>query len=141
MKALSTTCDTNHTCGPLKALSIDAVRMRLYPDEYLHAAPQREQYAVQLHCLIRTQTKIGWCQLFNGRFCNQWGDIQGEHLYQIRQQLPNKHNTGQSWQVAVISLLWDQWYDVWVLRNKAVHGKDAATRVMAEKGKLHGVWP
>jgi hypothetical protein len=69
MKALSTTCDTNHTCGPLKALSIDAVRMRLYPDEYLHAAPQREQYAVQLHCLIRTQTKIGWRQLFNGRFC------------------------------------------------------------------------
>jgi hypothetical protein len=62
-------------------------------------------------------------------------------LYQIRQQLPNKHNTGQTWQVAVISLLWDQWYDVWVLRNKAVHGKDAATRVIAEKGKLHGVWP
>jgi hypothetical protein len=136
MKALSNTCDTNHTYGPLKALLLDAVRMWLYPDDYLHAAPQCEQYAVELHCLIRTQTKIGWRHLFNGRFCKQWGDIQGEHLYQIRQQLPNKHNTGQTWQVAVISLLWDQWHDVWVLRNKAVHGKDAATRAIAEKREV-----
>jgi hypothetical protein len=93
LKVLSDdTCNTHHTYGPLKALLLDAVRMWLYPDEHLHAAPQCEQSAAELHCLIRTQTKIGLRQLFNGRFCKQWGDVQGEHLNRIRQQLPSKHN-------------------------------------------------
>jgi hypothetical protein len=94
------------------------------------------QYAAELHPLIRTQTRIGWRQMFNGRFCKQWGDIQSTHLYRIRHHLPNKYNTRQKWQVAIITTLWENWYVLWKMRNADVHGADEASRIRAEKREV-----
>jgi hypothetical protein len=115
---LSSACTTHHTYEPLKKLLLDAVRKWLYPGQDLYDIPQCTEYANELHPLIRTQTRIG---------------IQNAHLYRIRQHLPTKNNSGQKWQVAIITLIWERWYDLWKLRNADVHGKDDATQAIAEK--------
>ena len=104
---LSSACTTHHTYEPLKKLLLDAVRKWLYPGQDLYNIPQCTEYANELHPLIRTQTRIGWRQLFNGRFCEHWGDIQNAHLYRIRQNLPTTNNSGQKWQVAINTLIWE----------------------------------
>ncbi len=35
--------------------------------------------------------------------------------------------------MAIITVIWEQWYVLWKLWNEAVHGKDAAARATAEK--------
>ena len=133
---LSDTCTTHHTYAPLQTLLLDAVRQWLFPGQDTPDYPQCDQYAVELHPLINTQTRIGWRQLFNGRFSKQWEDIQNTHLYRVRDQLPTKNNSGQRWQVAIITVIWEQWYDLWKLRNADVHGKDEATRALAAKREM-----
>lgn len=130
---LSDACTTHHTYEPLKILLLDAVRKWLYPGSATYDYPQCDQYEIELHPLINTQTRLGWRQMFNGRFCNQWEDIQNTHLYQVRHHLPTKNNSGQRWQVAIITIIWEQWYDLWKMRNADVHGKDEVTRALAEK--------
>lgn len=45
--------------------------------------------------------------------------------------------TGHRWQVAIIGILWDQWWAVWESRNKDLHGADAASRAKAEAREVH----
>jgi hypothetical protein len=35
--------------------------------------------------------------------------------------------------IEIITVLWEQWYDLWKLRIDDVHGKDAAARAIADK--------
>jgi hypothetical protein len=75
--------------------------------------------------------------LFHGRFCVQWGELQNEHLYRIRDDLPTKNKaSGQKWQGSIINVLWEQWYELWTSRNEDVHGKDAAARALAERREV-----
>ena len=137
MVKLSEACAKHHTYEPLKRLLLTAVRQWLYPEENpLDEPPHCDRYEEELHPLIRTQTKIGWRQIFNGRFCQQWSDIQSEHLYCIRHHLSVKNQTGQNWQVAIITVLWEQWYDLWKMRNDDIHGKDAVARAIADKREV-----
>ena len=77
------------------------VRKWLYPGSDSHDEPQQAHYTEEIHHLTRTQTSIGWRQLFYGRFCQAWSDVQQQHMYNIRHHLP-KHNT----------VFWEQWYDL-----------------------------
>ena len=126
-------CATNGTYAPLQQLLLGALRQWLNPSQqsidHLPFAP----YHVELHPLIRAQKCIGWRQLFNGRFCQQWEDIQNNFLYQHRQHLPTKQSSGKKWQVAMITVIWEQWYVLWKLRNNDVHGKDVAVQAIADK--------
>ncbi len=134
---LSDACIIHHTYGPLQNLLLEAICQWLYsgtdtPEDNPHSA----QYSEELGPLIRAQTRIGWRQLFNGRFCKQWGDVQNAHLYRSRHQVSTQTHSGQKWQVAIITLIWEQWYEVWKLRNDDVHGKDDATRLVAERREV-----
>jgi hypothetical protein len=64
------------------------------------------------------------------------GDIQNAHLYRSRHQVSTKTHSGQKWQVAIITLIWEQWYEVQKLWNDNVHGKDDATRVLVDRRKV-----
>jgi hypothetical protein len=35
--------------------------------------------------------------------------------------------------VAMITVIWEQWYVLWKLRNNDVHGKDVAVQAIADK--------
>jgi hypothetical protein len=38
--------------------------------------------------------------------------------------------------VAIITVIWEQWYVLWKFRNDDVHGKDAAAKAIAEKREV-----
>ncbi len=97
LTALSNACTTHHTYEPLKQLLLDSVRLWLYSGPEQNRVPTCDQYAVELYSLITSQTYIGWRQLLNGRFSSEWGEGQNKHLYNIRQHLPTKNNSGQKW--------------------------------------------
>jgi exonuclease III len=136
LKKLAETCSKQRTYAPLQKLLLDAVRQWLYPGQEPPDEPQSAQYAAEMHQLIETQTRIGWRQLFNGRFSKQWSEIQNVHLNHIRRHIPWMKNTGQQWQVAIITVLWEEWHDLWKMRNSDVHGKDEATRAIAENREV-----
>ena len=89
------------------------------------------------------QNEIGWNQLFLGRFTKEWADLQDNYYAQKRLEQTDEENkkikkmTGYRWQVALIGILWDQWWAVWESRNKDLHGADAAARAQAEAREVH----
>ena len=74
--------------------------------------------------LIEHQNLIGWDQLFLGRFCWLWSDWQDAHYATRPDYQPKQKKTGPTWQVSVICSLWENWYKLWEMRNKDVHGTD-----------------
>ena len=83
LTTLSNACPTHHTYEPLKQLLLDSVRLWLYSGQEQDRVPNCDQYAVELHSLIISQTCIGWRQLFNGRLSSEWGEVQNKHSYNI----------------------------------------------------------
>jgi hypothetical protein len=74
--------------------------------------------------------------MFNGRFSSSWGDIQDTYYFHQRDTLPVKKKTGTKWQTALIHEMWENWYELWKLRNSDVHGRDAATKAAAERREV-----
>ena len=102
---------------------------------------QVDQYPQKFRTLITQQNAIGWRQLFNGRLSREWARHQNEYLYLQRLKRQDEagnspyalrsgsdRRDGNSWTVAIIGALWEQWFLVWSIRNEAVHGHDQTTR-------------
>ena len=84
--------------------------------------------------IIETQEgRIGWCQLFSGRFSDEWSEVQGAYYFDRREDLPVQKKTGLKWQTGFITFLWTHWYSLWKLCNEDIHGKDEASRAVAER--------
>ncbi len=116
---------------------LEAFRQWLDPDNPPLVQLSLDLYPVELYPLLATQNSIGWRQLFNGRFSQQWAaDLQNNHLFRNRHHLPTKNPTGHKWQVTIITVIWEQWYALWKMRNEDVHGKDEATRIIAERREV-----
>jgi hypothetical protein len=94
-----------------------------------------EPYHQDMRQLISQQNKIGWKQLFLGRFSWKWSDMQDDFYAARREPGKMKRLTGQRWQTTMIGVLWDQWYLVWTLRNGDLHGatETAKTRAIANE--------
>jgi hypothetical protein len=115
---------------------MEAIRQWQDPGKSLLDHAQSKLCPVKLHQLIRAQNLIDWRQLLNGRFCQQWGDIQNEYLYRIRHHFMTKNTSGQKWQVAIITVNGNNGMSYMKLRNDDVHGKDTAARASAEKREV-----
>ena len=59
-----------------------------------------------------------------------------DYYFRERHTIPTKKKSGLIWQTGLISLLWEQWYIVWKIRNEDVHGKDMSSRAAAEKKEV-----
>ena len=44
-----------------------------------------------------------------------------------------KQRTGQRWQQAIIGEIWNQWFEVWKMRNADLHGDTETTKTRAER--------
>ena len=83
--------------------------------------------------LINQQNRTGWNQIFLGRFSWEWSDTQDD-FYATRQDInPKKRLTGLRWQSAIINTLWDQWYALWEMRNRDVHGANKTQQARVER--------
>ena len=91
-------------------------------------------YAPEFHRLIHQQNKIGWKEVFLGRFSWEWSDMQDAY-YVTRPGFNSKKQcqTGLTWQVAVIGCVWDKWYALWESRNQDLHGADASKSALLER--------
>ena len=86
--------------------------------------------------LILNQNAIGWKHIFLGRFAWDWADSQDDYYATHPGLNPKKRRSGERWQVAIISLLWEQWYELWRARNQDVHGADATKQAAIERRDL-----
>ena len=117
----------------MKALLMDALRKWLYSDITTIYEPIWNQYPTHLHTLIAAQNRIGWRQVFNGRFCKRWSELQDEYYYRERATIPTKKKSGLTWQKGLINMIWDKWYELWKMRNSDVHRQDMAGKAAAAK--------
>ena len=57
-------------------------------------------------------------------------------MYLREQNIANNFTSGLLWPVSIITTVWHEYFAMWDLRNKAVHGEDLKTRQIARKRKL-----
>ena len=80
--------------------------------------------------LIFHQTRIGWKQLFVGRFVYEWSNLQQDYL--VLQRIVSLKYSGTSWITGVIQIIWKHVYQNWDVRNADLHGVDVAARESAK---------
>lgn len=130
LASLRATCVKWKTRPRLQTILLDGLQGWLEcedPDGYQLAD---SLYEDEFTGLIAQQNKIGWHQVFLGRFNEKWSEMQDVYYTTRPTYNPKKCRTGLHWQVAIIGNIWDQWYLLWEQRNQDVHGADA--RLMAQ---------
>ena len=72
--------------------------------------------------------------MFNGRFGILWCEIQNGYLSRTRADRTGAASklTGEKWQTHLILHIWEQWRELWKMRNESLHGKDTAAHAIAE---------
>ena len=94
-----------------------------------------DDYQASVQQIIVHQNRIGWSQLFMGRFSVTW--TQQQRRYQSSQRgETDKELHNSAWQVNLILLVWEQWHTLWKQRNGEVHGHDERTRAEASRRKV-----
>jgi hypothetical protein len=90
--------------------------------------------------LVEQQNRIGWRQVFNGRFSSEWRRIQDQHYLLVRRRThegKNDKRTGQRWQHRFMLFIWGQWLTLWKLRNDELHGANATTQQTIAQTIIH----
>ncbi|KAI2510586.1 hypothetical protein MHU86_3854 [Fragilaria crotonensis] len=95
-----------------------------------------EQYHPTLRGIITQQNRIGWKQLFLGRFGIAWSQHQTRHYMAHGEEDDGLDRSGLQWQSNLIQFVWDRWYVLWRSRNQEIHGHDERTRQEASKRKV-----
>ena len=99
--------------------------------------PQEQNFPAHLIDLIRTQSAIGWRQLFNGRFSKYWAQRQDEYYARTDTNQRNRRQTGQQWQTNIIGEIWEAWFLIWEKRNQDIHGFDMHSKAEATRRKVN----
>jgi hypothetical protein len=79
---------------------------------------------------LAQQHKLGWHQIFLGRFAVEWRDLQDNFLSNSRDR--KKEHSGKTWILSIVSIIWKHMQSNWQERNDAQHGVDSATREIAQ---------
>ena len=66
--------------------------------------------------LIDQQEKVGWNQLWFGRFVEDWRFIQDEYL-QLHPHMKDKKRSGQIWVTGATEISWEHVHSCWLTRN------------------------
>ena len=81
-----------------------------------------------VHDISLAQEKIGWHQLLKGRFTKIWN---------TQSTFPSQQGRHNRWTTTVISCLFDQWWNLWEIRNHDRHGRDQASQAQASATQAH----
>jgi hypothetical protein len=136
LQEISTFCTEQCTFPPMQTLLLDVLRQWLYSAAIVVYAPCPANDPQYLHKLIAMQSWIGWRQLINGRFCQEWSELQDAYYYRERATLPTTKKSGFTWQTGLINKIWNKWYELWKRRNEDVLGRDQASQAIAEKREV-----
>jgi hypothetical protein len=100
---------------------------------------QPHEFDPGLHRLIQQQSRIGWRQIFHGRFSKEWVRLQDSYYHRSiiqKESSQDTISTGERWLTNLILVVWDKRYTLWKQRNQELHGRDLATRVAAESKEV-----
>ncbi|KAI2495885.1 hypothetical protein MHU86_18626 [Fragilaria crotonensis] len=89
------------------------------------------EYSSDLQRLGAQQQAIGWRQLFDARFSEEWSRLQDDYYVTSARHKHNKRLTGARWQTTIIGVFWDHWDLLWAQQNQNVHGADKASQTAA----------
>jgi hypothetical protein len=73
---------------------------------------------------VTTQNIIGWKHLLKGQFshhCLQ--QCQQLHIY-LDPDIDSAKNSGKQWLKRILNRIWTSLWQVWLLRNNYLHGRD-----------------
>jgi hypothetical protein len=73
--------------------------------------------------LVTAQNKIGWQHILKGRFSHHWLLFQQLPIY-LDHDIDATKNTGERWLKRILNCLWTSLWQVWLLRNDDLHGRD-----------------
>ena len=93
-------------------------------------------HAESIRQVIIQKNRIGWRQVFNGRFGKAWSKHQDQHYDRRRRPEGKKIQTGEKRQISLILFVWDKWYTLWKQRNQEAHGHDSQTKTSAVQQEL-----
>jgi hypothetical protein len=136
MQKIETFHEQEHTCPLLRHLLRESLQQWFQSEEDIKVSPIF--YPNDIREVIEQQNRIGWRQLFNGRFGTEWSSKQEafyrrtENVSQGKKQL----RTGARWQRLLILLIWDCWLQLWKTRNEDIHGSDKRTQAAAERREV-----
>ena len=121
---------SSNTSPLLSNLLLESIRQWFSTPTNIFLQPER--YHPTLRQIIRQQNKIGWDQIFTGRFAIAWSKHQSLYFEHFRGSDDiQKHGT--AWQANLIKFVWERWYMLWTQRNQEVHGRDERTRKEASQ--------
>jgi hypothetical protein len=127
-------CTTNHpnTQPDLTIILLQGVRGALHDPSYQMNIATREP---RFQYLVNAQNKIGWQHLLKGRFSHHWLQCQQLHIY-LDPSIDSTKNTGERWLKRILHCLWNSLWQVWLLRNDDLHGRDRQQREQKRIQKL-----
>jgi hypothetical protein len=139
MTQLDSKCTTLGTMPRLHDLLLQALR-----DWCMHDPHEATVYQVQpspndsplIRRVIFQQNAIGWDHIFLGRFSSEWASVQDAYYARKAQSTETKRQTGQTWQTAIISCIWQQLFLLWTIRNQALHGADSRLQAQAARREV-----
>jgi hypothetical protein len=138
LTSLNHYCSTAGTCQTLTHILLLALQrwFREDPNGAQSMTLDEHQFPNDVRLVIQQQNKIGWRQIFSGRFGRAWGEYQERHYSQAAEQSRAKVHTGQLWQKNMIMFIWAKWFLLWSMRNQDVHGADENTRRQLERAAV-----
>lgn len=109
----------------------EAVSQWLQPDVPATVSPIA--FPQDARRLIQSQNAIGWRQILRGCFSHEWQNIQNN--YYMKHKAKSKYN-GSQWQKQFITMIWEQWFQLWAIRNGEVHGTTTMLRAHAQRREM-----
>jgi hypothetical protein len=127
--ALRATCEKEVTRSYLVDILLDGL------DAWFNNIPlDKSRYPPMYNKLITDQDALGWRQLFQGRMTREWARLQDQHL--VQQSAKTYSSSGLLWTTSILTTIWREYFIMWDLRNKVVHGEDSKTRQIACRRQL-----
>ena len=114
LQGLRKKLQTTNTDYALMTTLLDCLEIWLDGEQthYLNYPPQHKD-------AIISQTEIGWHEMIQGYWSEEWTTLQ--HLSLENRNLVDERNTGLTWAVSITGYLFQQAHQLWEIHNKHIH--------------------
>jgi hypothetical protein len=133
---LKETLHVNKTQPGLTLILIQGVRGALHDPLFQMPATNRE---TRFQYLVTAQNQIGWNHILRGRFSHHWLQLQLQlqqvHIY-LDPDTDSTKQSGEIWLKRILNCIWTSLWQVWLIRNDDLHGRDREQREKKRIGKL-----
>jgi hypothetical protein len=133
LSTLGDLLDINKTQPDIALILLQGIRGALANQHFQMNPNNREPL---FRTLVNAQNKIGWQHLLKGRFSKHWTQIQDRHIMD-EPDIDHEKQSGDRWLKLVLNHLWTLIWQVWLIRNEDLHGRDKDENERKRLEKLH----